>query len=239
MTINGGKVVANIALTGKDCSSKIEISDEMLNNVRQKFGDIENEFRKITGYGFDGLTQSEARYITLGISSDKFRNRIIEESQKAKGRAISPVVSSGNTDSDTQVDLSNNPQARLTPQLETLEDSKMNGKREKGRAPLKRVYGDVENTRNSIDTFVSTTEKNTLNLLDIAMTSEEIHLLMQTDDPLAENAFPKELREKWHVEREQVRLRYALSSLRSPLYKAIHDKNPQEYFKRFSTGAVR
>ena len=71
------------------------------------------------------------------------------------------------------------------------------------------------------------------------MTLEEIHLLMQTDDPLAENAFPKELREKWHAEQEKVRLHYALSSLRSPLYKAIHDKNPQEYFKRFSTGAVR
>lgn len=71
------------------------------------------------------------------------------------------------------------------------------------------------------------------------MTLEEENLLMQTDDPLAENAFPKELRDRWREEREQVRLHYARSSLQSPLYKARHDQNPEAYFKEFSTAAVR
>lgn len=79
----GGKVVANIALTGKEYSSKIAISDEQLNKVREKFGDLENEFKQATGYDFTGLTASESRYVTLGISPDKFRDRIIAESQKA------------------------------------------------------------------------------------------------------------------------------------------------------------
>lgn len=78
----GGNVVANIALTGKQYSSKIALSDDALTKVREKFGDLENEFKQATGYGYDGLTASEARYLTSGISLEQFRNRITEESQK-------------------------------------------------------------------------------------------------------------------------------------------------------------
>lgn len=82
----GGNVVANIALTGKQYSSKIAQSDEQLSRVRQKFGDIENEFKQSTGYDFTGLTASESRYVTLGIPAEKFRSRVIAESQKATSR---------------------------------------------------------------------------------------------------------------------------------------------------------
>lgn len=91
----GGKVIANIALTGKKYSSKIAISNEQLKLLREKFGDLENEFKELKGYGFEGFTQSEARYVTLGIAPDKFRDRVIAESQKAKGGEVPPVVSNG------------------------------------------------------------------------------------------------------------------------------------------------
>lgn len=82
---NNGKVFANIALTGKQYSSKIKADIEAVRQVREKFGDIENEFRKITRYGYDELTHSEIRYITLGIAADTFRNRVTAESKKATG----------------------------------------------------------------------------------------------------------------------------------------------------------
>ena len=37
------------------------------------------------------------------------------------------------------------------------------------------------------------------------MTSEELNLLLQTDDPLAENAFPQELSQEWAEHRERMR----------------------------------
>lgn len=92
----GGNVVANIALTGKQYSSKIALTESALLSVRQKFGDLENEFKQSTGYGYEGLTASEARYITSGISADKFRNRIIEESKKATRREIPQDIQSEN-----------------------------------------------------------------------------------------------------------------------------------------------
>jgi hypothetical protein len=50
--------------------------------VRQKFGDLENEFRKATGYGYDQLTQSEARYLTNFKPASSVRDRINAQATK-------------------------------------------------------------------------------------------------------------------------------------------------------------
>lgn len=88
----GGNVIANIALTGKQYSSKIALSEDALKQVRDKFGDLENEFKQSTGYGYEGLTASEARYLTSGISLNKFRDRIAQESQKTASDTNSQVA---------------------------------------------------------------------------------------------------------------------------------------------------
>lgn len=118
----GGKVVANIALTGKEYSSKIAISNDQLMRVREKFGDLENEFKQITGYGFDGLTSSEARYVTLGITSKQFRDRIIAESEKATRSSNQETTQSEVNPKETAFSRT---QERLLPTWETLEDSKI------------------------------------------------------------------------------------------------------------------
>jgi hypothetical protein len=60
---NGGQVVGVVALTGKQYSAKIAPSPELLGQIREKYADVEPQFRAATGYGFDALTESEARYI--------------------------------------------------------------------------------------------------------------------------------------------------------------------------------
>jgi len=126
----GANVIANIALTGKDYSSKIAISDSMLEKVRSQFGDLENEFRAITKYGFEGLTHSEARFVTLGNAPDKFRDRIIAETKKAASNTNTSTAKAGQ-----DVSFSNNPtpptggvftsQQPLNPNFEIPQTSKL------------------------------------------------------------------------------------------------------------------
>ena len=61
--------------------------------VHQKFGDLENEFVKATGYGFDQLTQSEARYLANFKPAITVRNRILEAG--SQGRRSSDEGNSG------------------------------------------------------------------------------------------------------------------------------------------------
>ena len=112
--VGGGKTIANIALTGKAYISKIALSENSLKSVRDKYGDLENEFKQATGYGYEGLTASEARYVTLGIASNKFRDRIIAESQKATSNTTQKTT-------NDQVAFSpSNPQSRLIKASKTL-----------------------------------------------------------------------------------------------------------------------
>ncbi|HFF6187710.1 TPA: PLxRFG domain-containing protein [Stenotrophomonas maltophilia] len=77
---NGGKVVLATALTGKDYSRKIALNSQSLADVRERFGSIEPWWRDQFGYGFEGLTESEARTIlTLDkgrLDADAFRDRV-------------------------------------------------------------------------------------------------------------------------------------------------------------------
>lgn len=77
---NGGKVVLATALTGKDYSRKIALNSQSLADVRERFGSIESWWRDQFGYGFEGLTESEARAIlTLDkgrLDADALRDRV-------------------------------------------------------------------------------------------------------------------------------------------------------------------
>ncbi|BCX53947.1 MULTISPECIES: PLxRFG domain-containing protein [Comamonas] len=80
----GGTVAGVIALTGKQYSAKIQPTTESLASLRQKHGDLENEFRAATGYGFDSLTESEARYLARYEPADRLRDRISAEGHRGR-----------------------------------------------------------------------------------------------------------------------------------------------------------
>ena len=78
----GGQVVVAVALTGKRYSAKMRLSDETLSALREKHGNLENDFRAATGYGFDSLTESKARYLTNFKPADAIRDRILAEGRR-------------------------------------------------------------------------------------------------------------------------------------------------------------
>jgi len=73
----GGKVAALVSLTGKQYSRIIKPSEKTLAKLREIHGDLENEFHQATGYGFDGLTESEARYLANFKPAQSVRDRIL------------------------------------------------------------------------------------------------------------------------------------------------------------------
>ena len=82
----GGEVVGVVALTGKQYSAKIQPSPETLTSLRKKHGDLEDQFRAATGYGFDALTESEARYLARYEPAQRLRDRITEEGRSGSQR---------------------------------------------------------------------------------------------------------------------------------------------------------
>lgn len=74
---SGGHVMGAFALTGKQYSARLKPDPETLKQVKDKYGDIEHEFRAATGYGFHALTQSEARTLASFRPPDTVRNRIL------------------------------------------------------------------------------------------------------------------------------------------------------------------
>lgn len=87
----GGHVVGAIALTGKQYSARLRLTDDTLSKLRAAHGDLEHKFRAETGYGFDELTESEARYLAGPKLSVAVRDRIIagpaEAGQLGAGQA--------------------------------------------------------------------------------------------------------------------------------------------------------
>lgn len=80
----GGRVVGAVALTGKQYSATMKLSDKSLQQLREKHGDIESDFRAATGYGFDALTQSEARYLANYEPAQRLRDRVAAEGRRAR-----------------------------------------------------------------------------------------------------------------------------------------------------------
>ncbi|MGH8240966.1 MAG: hypothetical protein ACREXP_28660, partial [Steroidobacteraceae bacterium] len=84
---NGGRVVGAFALAGKQYSRTLAPTAATLSTLRAQYGDIEQDFRAATGYGFDALTESEARYLAKYSPPQSVRDRILEEGRARGGRA--------------------------------------------------------------------------------------------------------------------------------------------------------
>lgn len=82
----GGKVAGMVTWTGKPYSAKIKLPHPTLTKLRERYGDIESTFRAATGHGFDGLTESEARYLTGFRQTDVNRDRIAAAGDAARQR---------------------------------------------------------------------------------------------------------------------------------------------------------
>ncbi len=74
----GGSVVGYTALTGRSDSANLGLTDETLNALRNKHGQLESWWRERFGCGFEALTASEARYPFRAEDVDTIRNRIAE-----------------------------------------------------------------------------------------------------------------------------------------------------------------
>jgi hypothetical protein len=75
-------------LSEKQYNAKLSAMVATLNELRARFGDIENEFRAATGYGFDGLTESEARYLALYSQAERVRDRILAAGSQAGRQGV-------------------------------------------------------------------------------------------------------------------------------------------------------
>ena len=75
---NSGKVIGSYALTGKQYSVQLRLSDETLKKLRMDYGSIENWWTEHFGYDFSKLTEWEARFILNSRKTpDEVRNTIL------------------------------------------------------------------------------------------------------------------------------------------------------------------
>ena len=70
---NGGTVVGCYALTGKQYSSQLRLSNDTLHDLRTKYADLEVFWQQTFDYSFDCLTEWEAKFI---INSGKTTEQI-------------------------------------------------------------------------------------------------------------------------------------------------------------------
>lgn len=76
----GARVVGATVLTGKLHSAKLTLSSSTLDELRRKHGpELEDWWRDRFGHGFDGLTESEARYLARTPDADRVRDRVAAE----------------------------------------------------------------------------------------------------------------------------------------------------------------
>ncbi|WGE27643.1 hypothetical protein PHA77_08960 [Edwardsiella tarda] len=79
----GGQVIGASALTGKMYSAKMALSASTLSRLRVHFGgsNLEAWWKQQVGYGFDGLTESEAQYLLRAGDADAIRDRVLAARQ--------------------------------------------------------------------------------------------------------------------------------------------------------------
>jgi hypothetical protein len=74
---HAGRVIGVTTLTGRAYSAKLAPEPLLIQAVRDKHGDeLEIWWQEEFGYGFDCLTQSEARYLERSPDADTIRNRM-------------------------------------------------------------------------------------------------------------------------------------------------------------------
>ena len=72
----GGRVVGATALTGRPDSATLGLSKSTLTALRHKHGSLEHWWEAEFGYGFDRLTESEARYLLRAEDARTIRDRL-------------------------------------------------------------------------------------------------------------------------------------------------------------------
>lgn len=82
----GGRVIGMTALTGRAYSAKLTLTSETLEALRAKHGELETWWRREFGFGFEALTESEARYLFRAENADTIRNRLAEATQQGGSR---------------------------------------------------------------------------------------------------------------------------------------------------------
>ena len=81
---NAARVIGITTLTGRAYSAKLAPELSLIQAVRDKHGnDLEIWWQEEFGYGFDCLTQSEARYLERSPDADTIRNRMAAARQSA------------------------------------------------------------------------------------------------------------------------------------------------------------
>ena len=74
----GGIVTGATVLTGKPYSVKLAPDNDLIQLLRNKHGiELEGWWQQITGFGFDCLTRSEARYLEKTPDADSIRSRLV------------------------------------------------------------------------------------------------------------------------------------------------------------------
>ena len=74
---NGGRVILATTLTGQAYSAKLTLAEATLAALRAKHGkELEDWWRSTFGYGFERLTESEARYLARAENAHTIRNRL-------------------------------------------------------------------------------------------------------------------------------------------------------------------
>lgn len=81
----GADVVGTYALTGKQYSVQLRLSEKTFTRLSNEYGNIEDWWKSEFGYGFESLTEWEARYILNSRKSpEQVRKEII--AKRPKGR---------------------------------------------------------------------------------------------------------------------------------------------------------
>jgi hypothetical protein len=75
----GGQVVAATALQAPGVNSRLAIPADILADLRRRAGAAENLWRELTGFGFDALTESEARMLARFGDAQALSEAIREE----------------------------------------------------------------------------------------------------------------------------------------------------------------
>ncbi len=72
----GAKIAGFQVLTGKHDSSLLYLRNQTLENLRQKHGTFEKEFKEIVKFDYSKLTESEARYLLRAKTVERIRNQL-------------------------------------------------------------------------------------------------------------------------------------------------------------------
>ena len=79
----GGIVTGVSTLTGQRRSATITLSNDTLVKLRDKHEDLEQWWYQVFGYGFEFLTESEARYLIRSQDADTIRDRLAQAARAA------------------------------------------------------------------------------------------------------------------------------------------------------------